>query len=87
MSDDTTDITAWVVRACKDLGLQVETGEDDFFEAGATSLTAVKLIERTEEKFGVDSLPPEDLFERSTLAGIAATILSNGSRAGVRAND
>jgi hypothetical protein len=79
MSNNTTvnAITSWVVDACKDFGLYVETGGDDFFEAGGTSLTAVKLIERAEEKFGEDALPPEDLFTRSTMGEIAASILNN----------
>ncbi|RJO69222.1 acyl carrier protein [Nocardia panacis] len=68
------EIEQWVGRTCGDLGLSVVDGATDFFEIGGTSLTATRLIARAEERFGVDALPPEDLYERSTIHQIAETI-------------
>ncbi|MFD9460104.1 phosphopantetheine-binding protein [Streptomyces sp. NPDC060027] len=70
-------LLAWVVDECKQLGLRVTGGEDDFFEAGGTSLTAVKLMERAEREFGDDSLPPDELFTESRIAEIVASLQRN----------
>ena len=51
--------------------------DSDFFRAGGSSLTAVKLIARAEETFGEDSLPPEDLFDKSGIREIAESIVRN----------
>lgn len=67
----------WVVETCRGLGLQAQDPGGDFFAIGGSSLTAVKLISQAEQEFGEDALPPEDLFERSTLRDIAATIRRN----------
>ncbi|MFG3252556.1 phosphopantetheine-binding protein [Streptomyces sp. NPDC048172] len=72
---------SWVIDACRQLGLRVEKGDDDFFEAGGTSLTAVKLIERAERDFGEDSLPPDELFTDSRMTDIAASIQRNSEPA------
>lgn len=80
MATDT--LVAWVIDECRQLGLRVDSGEDDFFEAGGTSLTAVKLIERAEREFGDDSLPPDELFTESRLTELAASIRRNGKHAG-----
>lgn len=72
----------WVIEACRSLGLPVEDAEGDFFEAGATSLTALKLIARAEDRYGEDVLPPDDLFDDSSIRGIAARIRRNGSQSG-----
>lgn len=74
--DDIDTIQAWVVATCQDLGLSVDAGSD-FFRAGGSSLTAVKLIARAEESFGEDSLPPDDLFSNSSIREIAASIARN----------
>lgn len=74
-------LVAWVIGECKQLGLRVGSGEDDFFEAGGTSLTAVKLIERAEREFGDDSLPPDELFTESRIADLAASIQRNRKHA------
>ncbi|MFE9775794.1 phosphopantetheine-binding protein [Streptomyces sp. NPDC005931] len=71
------DLEQWVVTACRDLGLAVETAADDFFEAGGNSLTAIRLIDQAEETFGEDALTPDDLFARSGVQDIAASILQN----------
>jgi hypothetical protein len=74
-------LVAWVIDECKQLGLRVDSGEDDFFEAGGTSLTAVKLIERAEREFGDDSLPPDELFTESRITELAASIARNSKHA------
>lgn len=75
-------IDAWVVTVCRDLGLPVAGVGDDFFALGGSSLTAIKLMARAEEEFGEDALPPEDLFERSALSDIAATIEKHSAHTG-----
>lgn len=60
-----------------ELGVQLENADSDFFEAGATSLTAVRLIARVEASFGEDALPPDDLFEKSRVRDIAENIHRN----------
>ncbi|MFI7293756.1 phosphopantetheine-binding protein [Streptomyces sp. NPDC050121] len=74
-------LLAWVVDECKQLGLRVTGGEDDFFEAGGTSLTAVKLIERAEREFGDDSLPADELFTESRVTDIVVSIQRNSKHA------
>jgi acyl carrier protein len=74
--DDLDDIQAWVVATCQELGLNVDA-DSDFFRAGGSSLTAVKLIARAEESFGEDSLPPDDLFSDSGIREIAESIARN----------
>lgn len=73
----TTDIELWLAEAWRDLGLEAAGAEDDFFALGATSLTAMRLIAKVEERFGEDALAPDDLYERSTLAEVAASIQRN----------
>jgi acyl carrier protein len=73
----TDDLCSWVIGVCRELGVPVESADDDFFATGATSLSAVKLIARAEQEFGDDALPPEELFERSTMAQIADSIRRN----------
>ncbi|KOV78031.1 acyl carrier protein [Nocardia sp. NRRL S-836] len=75
-NDDIDTIQAWVVATCQDLGLSVDD-DSDFFRAGGSSLTAVKLIARAEESFGEDALPPEDLFSNSAVREIAESIVRN----------
>jgi len=76
MANDIDTIQEWVISTCRDLGLDVDAGSD-FFRAGGSSLTAVKLIARAEESFGEDSLPPEDLFSNSGVREIAESIARN----------
>lgn len=70
---------AWVLDTCLALGLPITSTADDIFSAGATSLTAMKLIARVEDAYGEEALPPDDLFERPTIAEIAATITRSTS--------
>jgi acyl carrier protein len=70
-------IEQWVISACTQLGLPVAAGDDDFFEAGGTSLAVVRIVARAEDEFGADALTPEELIEESTVSQIAITIFRN----------
>jgi acyl carrier protein len=70
-------IEQWVIGACTQLGLPVAAGDDDFFEAGGTSLAVVRIVARAEDEFGADALTPEELIEESTVSQIAITIFRN----------
>jgi acyl carrier protein len=48
--------------------------DDDFFDLGATSLTAVRFLARVEERFGSDALTPEQLYEDARLRHLAKSI-------------
>jgi acyl carrier protein len=50
------------------------TGDDDFFELGGNSLTAIKFLSRVEERFGEDALLPETLYEDARLGSIAKAV-------------
>jgi acyl carrier protein len=71
------DIEAWVSSQFIELGIQGDDAQTDFFEAGGSSLLAIKLIAMVDEKYGSYTLPPVDLFERPTLTQIAQTIHAN----------
>ncbi|CAH0239533.1 MULTISPECIES: phosphopantetheine-binding protein [Pseudomonas] len=70
-------IEFWLINTCRELGLGVENASSDFFAAGGTSLSAIRLIAKAEEHFGEDSLPPEDLFAQSLVSDIATCIQRN----------
>jgi hypothetical protein len=74
---DVTNVESWLIDACGELGLRVENADSDFFEAGGTSITAVKLLSRVEAHFGEDSLTPEALFAQSRLHEIALHIVQH----------
>ncbi|WP_406134521.1 phosphopantetheine-binding protein [Streptomyces sp. NBC_01089] len=82
MSDtvDEQHVEVWLISVCQALGLDVAAAEDDFFEAGGTSLSAMKLIARVEETFGEDTLPPDDLFAQSSVRALASAIERNRYR-------
>ena len=50
------------------------TGDDDFFELGGNSLTAIKFLSRVEERFGEDALLPETLYEDARLGSLAKAV-------------
>jgi len=47
---------------------------DDFFELGGNSLTAIKFLARLEERFGLDVLLPETLYDDARLSRLARSI-------------
>jgi hypothetical protein len=56
------------------IGVSTVSSTDDFFQLGGTSLTAIKLLQRVERKFGPDVLAPETLYEDARLHSIAEAI-------------
>jgi len=56
------------------LGVSQVDADDDFFEIGGTSLSAIKLLQRVEKKFGLGALSPEALYENPELGDMAAAI-------------
>jgi acyl carrier protein len=77
-STSMTDTEEAVATIWRDL-LDIEEidANDDFFELGATSLTAVRLLSRIDEHFGEGALMPEQLYEDSRLASLAKAIDDN----------
>jgi acyl carrier protein len=55
---------------------EIET-DDDFFDIGATSLTAVRFLSRVDDHFGKGALSPEQLYEDSRLSILAKAIDDN----------
>jgi hypothetical protein len=47
---------------------------DNFFTVGGTSLTAIKLLQRVEKKFGPDVLSPDTLYGDPKLSSVAKAI-------------
>jgi hypothetical protein len=72
-------VERWVGDVCRSLGVPVEDPADDLFAAGGTSLTAIRLMAQAEAEYGEDCLPPDDIYESSTIRGIAASILRNST--------
>jgi hypothetical protein len=75
------EVESWLLKICQDMGLAVESSDDNFFAAGASSIMAVKLVAKAEETFGEDALPPDDLFTHGKLRDIAKIIVANQSHA------
>ena len=50
---------------------------DSFFDLGGTSLTAIRFITAVENRFGVNALSPEELYEDPVFGSIIATISKN----------
>lgn len=74
---DIATIEHEILDWCRELGLRVTSADDDFFACGGTSLTAVKLMTRTDARYGEDTLSPDALYERSSIQQIAQTIHAN----------
>jgi hypothetical protein len=75
-----------MLEACRGLGIPVNTRADDLFEAGATSLTVMRLIERVSAEFGEHALTPEEVIEQSSVTEIAARIVKNTEHNPLRSN-
>lgn len=73
------EIESWLSSEFSELGISNDK-QTDFFEGGGSSLMAIKLIAKVDQKFGDYILPPVDLFERPTLHQIAETIHANCAR-------
>ncbi|MEV7097923.1 acyl carrier protein [Amycolatopsis sp. NPDC051045] len=76
-SGNPSTVERWVIDACVALGLPAQSPSDDFFALGGTSLSVIRLVARAEEEFGEDCLPPDELYEESTVRGIAGLITRN----------
>jgi acyl carrier protein len=55
-------------------GIEEVGVEDDFFQLGGNSLTAIKFLTRIEERFGLDALLPETLYEDARLDSLAKAV-------------
>ncbi|MEU5434618.1 phosphopantetheine-binding protein [Streptomyces sp. NPDC020719] len=55
-------------------GITEVAAGDDFFELGGNSLTAIKFLSRVEERFAVDVLLPETLYEDARLSSLAKAV-------------
>jgi acyl carrier protein len=71
------EIERWVIEQCRSLKLPIGAVEDDIFDAGATSLTIIRLVARAEGEFGAEVLTPDDVIEFSSVHAIASRIRSN----------
>jgi acyl carrier protein len=72
-TDRQASMGQWVIDACREFKLPVESVDDDFFGIGGTSLTLMRLIGKAEQDFGV-VLEPDELLEAGTLRAIAALV-------------
>lgn len=79
MSDQTalkpsTTTEATLAGMWRDLGITRTGPGDSFFEGGGTSLTAIKLLQRVEKKFGPDALSPDALYANPRLVDMARAV-------------
>jgi amino acid adenylation domain-containing protein len=70
-------IERWLIGACQQLGLAVETPHDDFFEVGGSPLALAGLISLIENEFGAAALSADELIGNSAMREIAVRILQN----------
>lgn len=75
-------IENWLIDVCGQLGVPVTGEADDFFDAGGNSLSVVRLIARTDERFGEEALTVDELFEHSRIRDMASCIRRNQDRVG-----
>lgn len=81
------ELERWVIKVCQELKLQIDTADADIFDAGATSLTIIRLIARVEGEFGVEVLSTDEIVESSSVHDIAASIRRNIADTAVSATD
>jgi acyl carrier protein len=81
------EIERWVIETCQALKLPIGTADDDIFDAGATSLTVVRLVAKAESEFGAEVLSPDDIVESSSVLNIAASIRRNMTDTAASATD
>jgi acyl carrier protein len=56
------------------LGVEQVGQDNNFFDLGGTSLTAIKLLQRVEKTFGADVLSPDTLYGDPRLTAVATAI-------------
>lgn len=56
------------------LAVEAVAPEDNFFERGGHSLSALQVLNEVEERLGIELSGIEDLWEHPTLAGFAALV-------------
>lgn len=81
------EIERWVIDACQQLKLQIRTADEDIFDAGATSLTIIRLIAKVETQFGAELISPDEIVEASSVHDIAASIRRNMADTATSATD
>ncbi|MFE1824851.1 phosphopantetheine-binding protein [Streptomyces anulatus] len=70
-----TSTEAALAEMWRDLLGRAEVGpEDHFFDAGGTSLSAIKLLQRVAKRFGPDALSPDTLYEDPRLGALARAV-------------
>ncbi|OLR93705.1 phosphopantetheine-binding protein [Actinokineospora bangkokensis] len=74
-------VQGWVLDELVALGLPARGAEDDFFAIGGTSMGVVRLVSRAEKEYGEDCLPADELYENSTVRGIAELIVRHAGGA------
>ncbi|KZN44562.1 phosphopantetheine-binding protein [Pseudoalteromonas luteoviolacea] len=72
------DIEQTVLALCQEiLNLESVSLQDDFFDIGGDSLSAIKLLSRTDALYGEDALTADALFEDGRLGAVAEFITQN----------
>ena len=78
LSEETPSVQ-WLLQACRDFNLPVNSAADNFFAIGGTSITLMRLVARVEQELGV-ALEPEEILDAESMADIAV-VLSNREHA------
>lgn len=72
---DLNEIRIWLIHVWQDLFKTTAiTSNDDFFELGADSLTAIKLMSKIENKYGAGVISIDTLFAESKLEALSQAI-------------